>query len=231
MAILLAFAMMTGAVGCGSGDAAPEEPVQEEQSEEDSDITEAEGNTDYLEYTPGTYYQSYSEEMNGEMVEVTYSIELFDDQTGIMHIQDDIDITWDKTHLITEDATYFYTIEGESLYVQFDEDADWACFEKGENYRDIVDSEFSKYAGTYTSKKGHTLVIDEKGNVIVTIVGISENMEGSASGVEKGVMPMVVTDERGNPMHLEFAVDSKTLTITETTYPILRNGDQVTLDN
>lgn len=175
-------------------------------------------------YVLGTYYQDYTDEIEGQTVNVRYSIELNEDHTGIMHIQDDINIIWTSNQLVAEGFSYEYTIEGDSLLVNFGEGTVWESFEKSAATKDLLDTDFTKYAGTYTSENQDTLTIDEKGNVEIGIVRLTQ-MEGTASGVSKGVMPITVTDASGNPMGLEFVFDSKELIVTESTWELLPNGE------
>lgn len=181
-------------------------------------------------YVPGTYYQTVTEEIDDQEVTYLYSVELNDNHTGTLHLQDDIDITWSSWQLITADTSYEYTIEGDSLLLNMGDD-NWENFSKTfvEGGRDIVDADFSEYAGTYTSENEDTLTIDESGNVTICIIRLTQ-MEGYASGVSRGVMPITVTDASGNPMKLEFLPDSKQLIVTDSTWSLLSNGESFLLD-
>ena len=73
-------------------------------------------------YVPGTY----SAQQDG----ATYSVTLNEDHTGVLSLQDDIDILWGETELMAADGdfTYEYTIEGENLYLNYD--GQWLEFTK-----------------------------------------------------------------------------------------------------
>ncbi len=71
---------------------------------------------------PGIYTQTITEEMEGETVTNRYDVQLADDHTGVMHLQDDIPVQWDDRMIRTEDgsSTYYYTIEGDKLIMDYD---------------------------------------------------------------------------------------------------------------
>lgn len=86
-------------------------------------------------YIPGTYVQNSSDEYIGsdgktEKTNTTYSIVLNKDHTGTMNLQDSVDIHWGSIELMAPDKTYEYTIEGDSLMVNLDDN--WLEFEKSD---------------------------------------------------------------------------------------------------
>lgn len=82
-----------------------------------------------FEYVPGVYSQTFTEEMGGEDIEVTYTVTLNKDHTAVMSIQDEIKGIWSSTDIrIDNETSYEYTIEGEKLYVNFD--GNWSEFTK-----------------------------------------------------------------------------------------------------
>ena len=74
------------------------------------------------DYVPGTY----SAEQDGAINSIT----LNEDHTGVLSMQDDIDILWSSIELVAEDGSfrYEYTIEGDSLLVNYD--GQWMTFNK-----------------------------------------------------------------------------------------------------
>ena len=77
-------------------------------------------------YIPGTYVQDVNEEYVGsdgktEPTHISYSIVLNEDHTGTINLQDSIDILWGSIELMTPDQAYEYTIEGDSLMVNMDD--------------------------------------------------------------------------------------------------------------
>ena len=66
------------------------------------------------DYIPGTY----SADQDGAVMTVT----LNENRTGVLSVQDDIDIIWGSTELIAVDGSfrYEYTIEGDNLYLNYD---------------------------------------------------------------------------------------------------------------
>lgn len=182
-------------------------------------------------YVPGTYTRSYVEEMEGEDMTFTNTIVLNEDHTGIMEIQDSVPITWTSTHLITDGTgeRNEYTIEGDSLLVDQFNDGNWLTYNRTVPTGDLLNTDFSEYAGTYTSENGDTLTLDEQGNVTISIIRLTE-MEGKATGIYKGLIPMTVTDANGNPMELEFNTELKELIVTDSNWDLLKNGDSFLLD-
>ena len=65
-------------------------------------------------YVPGTY----TAEQDGE----TCSVVLNEDHTGVLSMQDDIDILWSSIELKAADGSfaYEYTVEGDNLYINYD---------------------------------------------------------------------------------------------------------------
>ena len=70
----------------------------------------------------GKYVQSNKEEIEGETIETEHSLLLSEDHTGVLSIQDDINIRWDDKEIIAEDASfrYNYTLEGDKLTLDYD---------------------------------------------------------------------------------------------------------------
>ncbi len=83
-----------------------------------------------LSYVPGTYLQHLTEEYEGETVEVTYSVTLSPDHSGVMSIQDNMDLIWGSYLLysVTGGYEYEYTVEGDALYINFD--GEWSEFRR-----------------------------------------------------------------------------------------------------
>ena len=82
-----------------------------------------------FEYIPGVYSQTYTEEMDGENVEVTYTVTLNEDHTAVLSIQDEVEGIWSSTGIRLDNKTFYeYTVEGEKLYVNFD--GEWSEFTK-----------------------------------------------------------------------------------------------------
>ena len=75
------------------------------------------------DYVPGTYTAENTDDAIGE-------ITLNADHTGVMKMQDDVDILWGSIELMAADGsfTYEYTIEGDSLMVNYD--GQWLTFNK-----------------------------------------------------------------------------------------------------
>lgn len=182
-------------------------------------------------YVPGTYTRTYTEELEGNDMTVTDTIVLNEDHTGTFDFQDTVPVTWTSVQLIVDGTgeQLAYTIEGDSLLVDQFNDGNWITYTRTAAEGDLVDTSFSEYAGTYTSENGDTLTLDEQGNVVISIIRLTE-MEGNATGIYKGLIPMTVTDANGNPMELEFNTESKELTVTSSTWNLLKNGDSFLLD-
>ena len=71
---------------------------------------------------PGIYTQTITEEMEGKEVVNHYEVQLADDHTGVLCLQDDIPVQWDDKMIRSEDGsfTYFYKIEGDKLIMDYD---------------------------------------------------------------------------------------------------------------
>ena len=109
-----------------------ESPVSDALSEVINSITydSFEPQTMY-DYIPGKYVNIYTDNIEGEDISVEYFVQLNDDHTGLISLQDDIEIMWGSYELMrtTPDfEKYEYTIEGDTLYLNLDED--WRSFER-----------------------------------------------------------------------------------------------------
>ena len=182
-------------------------------------------------YVPGTYQRTYTEEMEGQDMTITDTIVLNEDHTGTLDFQDTIPITWSSIYLIDNNNSqqYEYTIEGDNLLVDQFNDGNWYTYERVAPEGDLVGTDFAEYAGTYTSENGDTLTLDAQGKVQISIIRLTQ-MDGNATGIYKGLIPMTVTDANGKPMGLEFNTETKELTVTDSTWDLLKNGDSFLLD-
>ena len=83
-----------------------------------------------LSFYEGTYIQKYEEELEDVSYKVIYYIQLNEDHTGTMSIQDEIPFVWTSNQLISiYGDTYDFTIEGDMLYVDLHLD-EWEEFER-----------------------------------------------------------------------------------------------------
>ena len=75
-------------------------------------------------YYPGTY--------EAEQDGAVYKVVLNEDHSGLLQFQDEVAIIWSSIELIAEDGSfrYEYTIEGDSLLVNYD--GNWLSFERAE---------------------------------------------------------------------------------------------------
>lgn len=92
-----------------------------------ANMTQAEAQS---EDVSGIYWQEYTDNIDGQEITVYYYVELDSDHTGTISLQDEVEIEWTSTELITANAAYPYTIEGNTLQVEFDKNGVWQSFEK-----------------------------------------------------------------------------------------------------
>ena len=78
------------------------------------------------DYYPGVYKMTETEEIEGEEVTYEYSVTLNEDHSGLISMQDDINVMWGSTMLIQADNSYEYTIEGDNLMLNLD--GNWLTF-------------------------------------------------------------------------------------------------------
>lgn len=85
-----------------------------------------------LSYHEGTYIQKYTEELDGQEYDIVYYVQLNEDHTGVISIQDSIDILWTSNELLYADGSgsYEYTIEGDRLYINLFPGENWEEFIK-----------------------------------------------------------------------------------------------------
>ena len=82
-------------------------------------------------YVPGVYTMNGTEEIEGTETPYEHSVILYKDHTGMLSLQDDIDILWGSTELTdaaSADTSWEYNIEGEKLYLNLD--GNWLEFTK-----------------------------------------------------------------------------------------------------
>ena len=75
--------------------------------------------TMYEDY-PGVYKMEETEEIEGEEMTYEYSITLNEDHSGVISIQDDINMMWGSNLLIGADFSYDYSVDGDKLTVDMD---------------------------------------------------------------------------------------------------------------
>ena len=69
---------------------------------------------------PGVYKMEETEEIEGEEMTYEYSITLNEDHSGVISIQDDINMMWGSNLLIGADFSYDYSVDGDKLTVDMD---------------------------------------------------------------------------------------------------------------
>ncbi len=115
----------------------------------------------------------------------------------------------------------FLLESGELIVVE----SSWNYIKAGDIFKlSKVTSDLEYIAGAYRSEDGSSLIIGADGGVVISIVRLT-TMEGSATGIFSGVVPMTVTDANGNLMRLDFTVESGTLTVINSTWDYLENGE------
>lgn len=86
-------------------------------------------------YIPGTYVQDVYEEIEGDTEKVSYYVQLNEDHTGLIRLQDEIPIIWycREGRILSEETgeqIYEYVIEGDMLYLTDPGTEDTLEFEK-----------------------------------------------------------------------------------------------------
>lgn len=113
------------------------------------------------EYIPGTYIQQYSDELDAKEVAAEYTVTLKEDHTGTIAMQDSVDILWGSYELIAADGSfrYEYTIEGDDLLINLDDN--WVAFSKegSEAPEDDVTVQEDVYLGTWAEKTAERVVL------------------------------------------------------------------------
>lgn len=83
-------------------------------------------------YVVGTYERKYKEEIEGKEQEVTDTVTMNAGHTGTLSFQDDIDFVWSSIEIIENESgsKYEFTVEGDTLMINFNQDSNWASFER-----------------------------------------------------------------------------------------------------
>ena len=84
-------------------------------------------------------------------------------------------------------------------------------------------------AGTYNAEDSSSLVIKKDGSAEVGIFRLT-SMEGKVTEVKNGVVYMTLKDANEGDMKLTFDTNTKVLTVTDSTWQLLPNGEKFTLD-
>lgn len=84
-------------------------------------------------------------------------------------------------------------------------------------------------AGTYTAEDSSSLVIKKDGSAEVGIFRLT-SMEGKVTEVKDGVVYITLKDANNGDMKLTFNTNTKVLTVTDSTWQLLPNGEKFTLD-
>ena len=82
---------------------------------------------------PGKYIANVTDEIEGEEVSAEYYVQFNEDHTGVIHMQDDVQVIWysrDGVVLSAEtgEQIYEYNVEGDSLYLRENEEDDFMEF-------------------------------------------------------------------------------------------------------
>ena len=96
----------------------------------------------YSAYVPGKYVAEVTDEIDGKEFTVEYYVQFNEDHTGVVSMQDDMNVIWYSRegkvlNAETGEQVYEYTVEGDSLYLRDVtqgnmEDAPFFEFEKAE---------------------------------------------------------------------------------------------------
>lgn len=145
-----------------------------------------------FEYIPGVYSQTYTEEMDGENVEVTYTVTLNKDHTAIISLQDEIEGIWSSTGIRIDNETFYeYTIEGDSLYLNIN--GEWEEFSRaggGVNAPYEADKELYKSVISKLKKGQYYAFAAVKGvenDILLVADSAYDNMDGNTAAVEAKV--------------------------------------------
>ena len=84
----------------------------------------------YEDFQPQTMYDYVPGVYTAEQDGAVRSVTLREDHTGILSMQDDVDILWGSIELMARDGsfTYEYTVEGDSIMINYD--GEWMTFTK-----------------------------------------------------------------------------------------------------
>ena len=94
-----------------------------------SDSSKAEESDSNVSKKPsGTYSRSFTEEIGGEDVTVTYSYTFKEDGTGTADIQDVVPMTWDDTKITVGDVSFEYKYNAETDTISVKGDSGWEEF-------------------------------------------------------------------------------------------------------
>lgn len=88
------------------------------------------GTQTMYDYIPGTYTMQMNDELDGQAVSAEYSVTLNEDHTGVVSMQDDVDVIWGSYELTyaSGNGSYEYDIEGDNLMLNLD--GVWTTFER-----------------------------------------------------------------------------------------------------
>ncbi len=81
-------------------------------------------------YIPGTYKMEFSDEIDGQVTYAEYSVTLNKDHTGVIRLQDDVNVLWGSYELTAEDGSfvYEYNVAGDTLMINYD--GNWITFDE-----------------------------------------------------------------------------------------------------
>lgn len=91
---------------------------------------------------------------------------------------------------------------------------------------DVTVTDFTAVAGEYKAEDGSTMSIKEDGKVSITIDGV-DTIEGTATMIVKGIMPIAAKDANGKDLSLEFATESNELMVVDSSWDQLTNGKTI----
>ena len=87
----------------------------------------------YSSSVPGKYIANVTDEIEGQEVSAEFYVQLNEDHTGVIHMQDDVQVIWYSREGVVLSAEtgkqiYEYNVEGDNLYLRESEEDDFMEF-------------------------------------------------------------------------------------------------------
>lgn len=163
---------------------------------------------------PGYYVNEYSEEFDGEVVTVSQSVTLFDDNTCMLSLQDNLEGTWSDGKITMADGTeYPFTVVGDVLsldmdgvtvdFTRFVEDQFGDVIPEEEGVQSAIGAALSSYdsviAGLSEGQYYGFAAAGETCDLLLVTDGVFDNGDGTMAAIDATVYGI---DAEGNVIEL-----------------------------
>ena len=132
------------------------------------------------------------------------------------------------------DQTLYYDSANDQMIAGLDTNSDGtvdytAVLTRCDDLLEIDGVDCTSALGTHTNADGDTIEISGDQSVKISITRLTE-VEGSITNASEGVVYITCKDENGSPIDFSFVLETGELTVMNSSWDLLKEGDSFTFD-